>query len=307
VLAEVDPHQRDVAAVRRVRVTGRLRKPRGEAYDNEWVVVRDSRPETLRTWHSTEQDLFAHPTEGWLLHPRGQLNAITDADARFDLPVAPGRNWIVVGQHGEFGTHEFVAPEGGIDLGDIVVEPPKPTRPGNATLRGLVLDCAGRPRAGAQVELGDGNLGATSHYVRTDDQGRFACEGLKSERVVARAVTMPRKNGMFGGLSGVAHLPEQDSGTIRLPCNTPVTLTAPAREEILWVKPPHRGFYLFVRNGVCVGGSPLDTIDEFGLPPGNYHIVAVTDDGRILEGDRTVTEGGELRLEETDFRDTTHG
>lgn len=308
VLAEVDPHQGDVPAVGRVRVTGTLRAPDGGSWTTWPVAAQNSRPEDWQTRHSKEKDSFVHAVHGDLgVDPGARVEALTDAQARFDLSVVPGRNWVSFGEHGRLGVREVVVPGEGLDLGEIVVRPPAPAEEGSRSIHGFVLDCAGRPRVNAQVRLWDGNVGEPSHYVRTDEKGRFTCEGLRNEHVIAWAVTMPRMNGPSGGLSQLVYLPEQSSGTIRLPCDTPVTLRAPAKDEFLWVHPPCPGFYLFIRDGVFLGGSTLRTVDDVGLPPGSYHIVAVTDDGRILEGDLTVTEGGELRLEETDFRDTTRG
>ena len=77
-------------------------------------------------------------------------------------------------------------------------------------------------------------------------------------------------------------LPEQSSGTIQMPCSSPVSLVAPGENEYAWVRAPNvDGFFLFVRAGVFLGAEPLNSSDTLGLPLGKYRIFAVTDAGVV--------------------------
>jgi hypothetical protein len=296
VLAEIDPHQGDVPALRRVHVTGTLRAPDGGSYDHWPVAAQNTRPEDWQTRYSKEKDSFVHAARGDLgVDPGARVDALTDAQARFDLSVVPGRNWILFGEHGRLGTRELVVPPEGLDLGEIVVRPLAPAEEGGRSLHGFVLDCAGQPRPGAEVRFWDGTVGEASQYIETDDKGRFACGGLKSPHVIAWAMSDVTERHVV--------LPEQCSGTIRMPCNTPVTLTAPAREEYQWLA-SRPGFHLFIRDGVFLGAGFLGGVDRIGLPPGTYHVIALVP-GRILEADHVVTKGGLAQLL-GGFRDTTH-
>ena len=102
-------------------------------------------------------------------------------------------------------------------------------------------------------------------------------------------------------------LPEQCSGIVQLPCNTPVVLYAPHPDEYYWMKPAASGFHLFVREGVFLehgSGGRLDPPDEVGLPVGQYHITVV-DGHSIREGRLVVRKGGQGALKYQDLTDTT--
>ncbi|MHC4493497.1 MAG: hypothetical protein ACYTDU_17960 [Planctomycetota bacterium] len=173
----------------------------------------------------------------------------------------------------------------------------KPPVPG--PVHGLVLNVAGRPHAGAEVRLWAGNVGAPSHVGRTNADGEFRFERIKSEQAILWAVSTRRPHVV---------LPDQSSGTVRLPCNTPVVLRAPDPDEYYGVRPAKglAGFFLFVREGVFLNGASLDGSDEVGLPVGRYHIAVVTHDHRILEATLAIRKGGEGHvLTPRDFTDTT--
>ena len=129
----------------------------------------------------------------------------------------------------------------------------------------------------------------------TDREGRFSFSDLRNDRVILWATSTIQPHLV---------IPSQCSGTVHLPCNTPIVLRVPTRREYWWARPTALpGFYLFIRDGVFLNGS--SDIDVVGVPPGSYRVILLTRDRRILEGTFSVTDGGSGELSSRIFRNVT--
>jgi hypothetical protein len=178
-----------------------------------------------------------------------------------------------------------------LDLGEIML-PTSSAAQRSAVpraLHGTVTSMSGKPLADVIVKLWDGNVGEASHEVVTDEHGLWRVTGLQGHRVIVWALSSSRHHIV---------LPEQSSGTILMPCSTPVALVAPGADEYAWARVSDlHGFYLFERAGVLLGGELLGVHDTIGLPLGSYRIFAVTDRG-ITERAEVFRAGGLHVLED---------
>jgi hypothetical protein len=292
-------YEREARAVRKVRITGVLRDARGEPLMFYPFGAQLGPPEDWQTRVEREVDSYVHAMGDLEVDPLARVDTETDEDGRFALRLVPGRNVFSFGEARKDGTLDLEISSHDTDLGDLTVPPrivADPREPG--PVHGLVLNLAGRPHAGAEVRLWAGNVGPPSHVARTDLEGRFSFDAIGGEHAIVWAVSTRRHHLV---------LPEQSSGTIRLPCNTPVVLRAPDPDEYYWVRPQGglAGFFLFVREGILLGGQSLDRSDEVGLPVGRYHLALVTHDHRILEGPFVAREGGRGHLRRIHLTDTT--
>jgi hypothetical protein len=290
----------EARAARRVRISGALRDVRGGLKEFYPFGAQLGQPEDYQTRVAEEFDSFVAAAGDLEIDPQARVESETNEDGRFAVTLVSGRNIFFFGEGREDGTLDFEVPNKDANLGDLTIPPKqmaKPPVPG--PVHGLVLNVAGRPHAGAEVRLWAGNVGAPSHVGRTNADGEFRFERIKSEQAILWAVSTRRPHVV---------LPDQSSGTVRLPCNTPVVLRAPDPDEYYWVRPAKglAGFFLFVREGVFLNGASLDGSDEVGLPVGRYHIAVVTHDHRILEATLAIRKGGEGHvLTPRDFTDTT--
>lgn len=292
----------EVRAARRVKIQGALRDANGVLKEFYPFGAQIGQPEDYRTRTTIEFDRFVAAAGDLELDPQARVEGETNEDGRFEITVVSGRSVFFFGEGRADGTLDFEIPNKDANLGDITIPPQqmaKPPVPG--PVHGLVLNLAGRPHSGAEVRLWAGNVGAPSHIGRTDAEGRFRFERIASEQAVLWAVSTRRSHVV---------VPDQSSGIVRLPCNTPVLLRAPDQDEYYWFRPMKglAGFFLFVRDGVFLegAGGSLDTYDEVGLPVGRYRIVVVTRDHRILERTLSIRKGGEDRvMTPRDFTDTT--
>jgi hypothetical protein len=287
----------EVRALRRVKVTGFLRDANGvkEFYP---FGAQLGHPEDYRTRVQEEFDSFVSEHMDMRLDPQARVESDTEEDGRFEVKLVAGLNVFFFGAGREDGTLPVVIPPTDVDLGDVTIPPKQFAKPPvPRPLHGLVLTVGGRPHAGAEVRLWAGTVGAPSHIARTNAKGEFRFERIASEQAVLWAISTPRPHVL---------LPEQCSGIVQLPCNTPVVLYAPHPDEYYWMKPEGSGFYLFVREGIFLehgSGGRLDRTDTVGLPVGRYHI-AVVDGHSIREGPLVVRKGGAntLHLKDTTWR-----
>jgi len=288
----------EVRAARRVKIRGALRDAKGGLKEFYPFGAQLGQPEDYQTRVAEEFDSFVSEHMDMKLDPQARVESETSEDGRFELRLVSGRNTFFFGEGREDGTLSLEIPNRDADLGDITIPPKQMAKPPVPTsLHGLVLNVAGQPHAGAEVRLWAGTVGAPSHVGRTNAKGEFRFERIASEQAVLWAISTSRPHVI---------LPEQCSGIVRLPCNTPVVLCAPHPDEYYWLTPEVRGFFLFVREGVFLdrSGGRLDPPDEVGLPVGRYHI-AVVDGHSILEGPLVVKKGGKGVLKYKDLTDTT--
>jgi hypothetical protein len=292
----------EVRAARRVKIKGALRDADGVLKEFYPFGAQIGQPEDYQTRVAEEFDSFVAAAGDLGIDPQARVEGETNEDGRFEITLVSGRSVFFFGEWREDGTLDFEIPNKDANLGDLTIPPQqmaKPPVPG--PVHGLVLNVAGQPHAGAEVRLWAGVVGAPSHVGRTNADGEFRFERIKSEQAVLWAVST-RKTHVV--------LAEQSSGTVRLPCNTPVVLRAPDPDEYYWMTPAQglAGFFLFVREGVFLehgSGASLDSSDVVGLPVGRYHITVVTHDHRILETPLVIRKGGRGRLTPRDFTDTT--
>jgi hypothetical protein len=288
----------EVRAARRVKISGALRDANGEFKEFYPFGAQLGQPEDYQTRVAEEYDSFVSEHMDMRLDPQARTESETTEDGRFELQLVSGRNTFFFGEGREDGTLDIVVPNRDANLGDITIPPKQMAKPPvPRPVHGLVVNVAGQPHAGAEVRLWAGTVGAPSHVGRTNAKGEFRFERIESEQAVLWAISRSRPHVI---------LPEQCSGIVRLPCNTPVVLRAPHPDEYYWMTPQVRGFFLFVREGVFLdrSGGRLDPPDEVGLPVGRYHI-AVVNGHSILEGPLVVKKGGEGVLRWEDLTDTT--
>ncbi|MHC4974203.1 MAG: hypothetical protein ACYTG3_17930 [Planctomycetota bacterium] len=289
----------EVRAARRVKIQGALRDADGILKEFYPFGAQIGQPEDYRTRTVEEFDSWVAAPGDLEIDPQARVEGETNEDGRFEITVVSGRSVFFFGEGREDGTLDFEIPDKDANLGDLTIPPrqmAKPPVPG--PVHGLVLNMAGRPHAGAEVRLWAGVVGAPSHVGRTNDDGEFRFERVKSEQAILWAVSTRRPHVL---------VPDQSSGIVRLPCNTPVVLRAPDPDEYYWVRPANglAGFFVFVREGVFMSGASLDSSDEVGLPVGRYRIAVVTPDHRILERQLALRKGGQGTLRPRDFTDTT--
>ena len=289
----------EVRAARRVTIQGALRDANGVLKEFYPFGAQIGQPEDYRTRTAAEFDRFVAAAGDLEIDPQARVESETNEDGRFEINVVSGRSVFFFGEGREDGTLDFEIPNKDANLGDLTIPPrqmAKPPVPG--PVHGLVLNIAGRPHAGAEVRLWAGVVGAPSHVGRTNAEGKFRFERIRSEQAVLWVSSTSRPHVL---------VPDQSSGIVRLPCNTPVVLRAPDLDEYYWMRPAAglSGFFLFVREGVFLNGASLDASDEVGLPVGRYHIAVVTHDHRILERQLAIPKGGKGVLRPRDFTDTT--
>jgi len=293
VLQPDDASRREVVALRRVPVRGRLVLDTGRPLAHTPVAVQQVPPEDWQTRFSKERDRFVHATRGDLeVDPSAKQETLTGPGGAFELHAAPGANYLV------FSDSRIPIRVAGpqMDLGDVRPEPPSPPAPGVLRgIHGVVVDGRGEPYPGAQVLIWDGTVGEASGETVADEQGRFAFSGLNSRRIIVWAVSAERRRHVI--------CPEQCSGTVLLPCNTPVILRLLRPEQHAWTRLPEKGFALFERDGLLLGGDLIAPEQRVGLAPGRYRIWIVTPDGRILEGRFPITSGGKLDIARGLLRD----
>jgi len=263
--------QVEFRAARRATVTGTLRGSNGKVRKYEWLNGQLGRPEDYDTRNHRENDAFVAANGGLDIDPNCKCEAETGEDGRFTLLLAPGLNTLSIGESGRGGSVPIDVPTTGkLDLGDISPVPKSAASSSSQPreLHGTVRALSGAPLKGAEVRLWDGNVGQPSHEVHTDENGLWRANGLHAHRVIAWALSSSRHHMV---------LPQQSSGTIHMPCHTSVALVAPSEDEYAWVRTRDvHGFFLFVRDGVFLGGELLDSADVLGLPEGKYSIYAVT-------------------------------
>jgi protocatechuate 3,4-dioxygenase beta subunit len=299
LLAELLPAVEELRAERRVKVSGLLIDERRRPLGNYRIEAQRGWPEDWNTRYSREDDSFVNAQRDLELSPHGRCRTITGPDGLFELSLLPGTNILCFGAGREDGRRPLEVPNRDVDLGPVELPPKDYRRPGaKETLRGTVLDFSGRPAPGVEVRLWDGTVGQHSHVTDTDRDGRFSFSDLRNDRVILWATSMIQPHLV---------IPSQCSGTVHLPCNTPIVLRVPTRNEYWWARPTgFSGFFLFIRDGVFVNGSSADDFDVVGVPPGSYRVILLGRDKRILEGTFSVTEhGGTGDLTPRLFRNVT--
>jgi len=298
VLTEFQPGVEKYEAARKHVVTGRLVTPDGDPMPGMFVTGRLGRPEECSTNGRRLADIWVS-AKGELDVDQSALSEdMTRGSGTFSLSLVAGRNTMSFGLDRECGTMEFDIPAaaGTHDLGDI-----KPPGSGSKsrtahTLRGIVRDASGRPFKNAQVLIWAGSVGDPTDDTRTDDNGRFQFDSLKSTQAIVWAVSTSRPYVVS---------PEQSSGTVMLPCDSLVTLSVARSSEYHWLQPRGvTGFWMFLRDGILMGGASLDGSQRVGVPWGDWRILVV-ERGKILERRILIREGGEGSLSRKDFSDVT--
>jgi len=293
VLQQDDESEREVVALRRVPVRGRLVSDGGRPLAHIRVAVQQVPPEDWQTRFSKERDRFVHATRGDLeVDPSAKQETLTGPDGRFELHAAPGPNYLVF----QDSRIPILAAGPGTDLGNVRPEPPSPPAPRVLrTIHGVVVDGRGEPYPGAQVLVWDGTVGEATGETKTDEEGRFVFRGLESRRIIVWAVSTERRRHVI--------CPEQCSGTVLLPCNTPVVVRLLRPEQYAWTRLPEKGFALFERDGLLLGGDVLMLRQRVGLAPGRYRIWMLTEDGRVLKSRFPITAAGKLDIARDLLRD----
>jgi hypothetical protein len=294
VVAELTGVGETVQARRIVEVTGRLVGPDGKAIADYWFEGRFGNPEDWQTRIRREEDTFVGESGDLRVDTLAIADARTKADGSFTIRLAEGRNALVFGELKSDGSVDVPVSPPSTAAGELRV-PGAPLSGGEHTLTGQVLALSGAPNTDCEVRAWDGSVGQPTHTVMTDEKGMFTIEGLRSSHVILWAVPTERRH---------IDLPMQTSGTIRMPCDAPVLLQAPAEREYSWVGVSTPGFYLFVRKNVFATGDALERTDAVGLPPGPLDIYTVTG-GRILETSLEIGGPETFRLDPRKFRDTT--
>ena len=223
---------------------------------------------------------------------------MTRGSGTFSLSLVAGRNTMSFGLDREGGTMEFDIPAvaGEYDLGDIKPPGSQSKSRKTHTLRGIVRDASGRPFKNAKVLIWAGSVGDPTDDTRTDDTGRFQFDSLKSTQAIVWAVSTHRPYVVS---------PDQSSGTVDLPCNSLVTLSVARHSEYFWIRPRGvTGFWMFLRDGILMGGATLDGTRRVGVPWGDWRILVVAN-GAILERRLSIREGGQGTLARTSFSDAT--
>lgn len=294
VVEELFGNGQIVVARRRVSVTGRLLGQDGNALADCWFEAQLGKPEDWHTRVLKEEDIFAVATGILEVDTLARNDTRSLADGSFELLLSEGKNTFTFGEAKTDGTLPAEIPPRAVELGDLRVPGPPP-RGDEHSLTGVVLNLAGAPHAGCEVRAWDGSVGMHTHETVTDAEGGFAIEGLTGSFVILWAISTERRH---------VFLPTQTTGSLRPPCAR-IVLQAPEEEEFAWARVEAEGFYVFLRDGVLLGGDALGPADVVGLPPGPLKIVLLTMDARILEASLLVREAGDLLLGLHRFRDTT--
>ena len=234
------------------------------------------------------------------IDPQARVEAETNEDGRFEINVVSGRSVLFFGEGREDGTLDFEIPNKDANLGDLTIPPrqmAKPPVPG--PVHGLVLNIAGRPHAGAEVRLWAGVVGAPSHVGRTNADGKFRFERIRSEQAILWAVLdqPPARARARPELGNRAPAVQHAGGPAR--ARPGRVLLDEAGGGALRVLPVR------ARGRLPERRQPRFASDEVGLPVGRYHIAVVTHDHRILERQLAIRKGGKGVLRPRDFTDTT--
>ncbi|MEE8106786.1 MAG: carboxypeptidase-like regulatory domain-containing protein [Planctomycetota bacterium] len=298
VLAEFRSDQNKYEASPKCLVTGRLLSPDGKPMPGTLVTGQLGRPEEWNTRVQRLADIWVDVRGELDVDQSALVEDTSSRDGNFSLSLVAGRNSMSFGFGREGGTMEIQVPAGKLkhDLGDIKPSGNAAKSRTNHTLRGIVRDASGRPFKNAQVLIWAGSVGDPTDEARTDENGRFEFDELKSTQAIVWAVSTHRPYVVS---------PDQSSGTVDLPCNSLVSLSVARSSEYHWLQPRGvTGFWMFFRDGILMGGASLDGTKRVGVPWGDWRILVVQL-GKILERRISIREGGESSLSRKDFSDVT--
>ena len=277
-----------VTARRRVEVTGTLLDAAGEPLADHWLGAQLGWPEDWTTRRTREKDSFANRAGALDLDPEYRFETVTGDDGAFGMFVAAGRNTFSFGDWGDAGHAQVDVPPVRVhDVGALRAGGADPVRREARELAGLVLDLAGRPLAGVEVLVWDGNKGPPSHEAVSGGDGRWRVEGLTGGEVIVWTRSTPEAH---------ATLPEQCSGKVAMPAPE-LVLRAPSGGEYAWLR-ASPGFWLLERDGVLLWAGRVDGEHRVGMPPGRWRVAALLDaqPGQVYSREFGAAGGDEVKL-----------